>query len=134
MRYRQDDGFEVTPSTMLGYIASLNRSLKLKDYPTRLFEDELFFDKQFGLIPVLDNRCAEKQANGAIVMHENTLPREELIKILDCDPRTSLGYVYLYIIIKGYMFTERIGAATGGGQKRRRAESNFSCACSNTIT
>lgn len=101
VRYLQEDGPEVTPSTMLGYIRGSNGVLKLNNYPINLLDDSLFTEKKFGFIPVLDNRFAEQQSNRAIVKHHRTLPREELVTILDnaiCDPRNSLGYVSRYII------------------------------------
>lgn len=135
---------------MLGYIRGLNRRIKINDYPINLFKDSMFTDKKFGLIPVLDNRFAKQQANGAVAKDHNTLHREDLIKILDhavCDPRTSLGYLYRYIISFGialgvrptaiweittdqfckttvqgmnfYMYTERIGSKTGGSKTKK---------------
>lgn len=150
VRHRQEDGSQVTPSTMIGYIRSLNRSLAFNDYQLNMFEDPLFTDKRDGLMPVLDNHFAEQQAAGMTVKHHNTLPRKDLIHILDqaiCDERTSLGYVYRYIIAFGialgvrptamweltidqfskttldgkhiYLYTERIGSRSGGSKTKR---------------
>lgn len=104
VRYRQEDGSEVSPSTMIGYIRSLNRSLSFKNYKINLFEYPVVKDRNDGLIPVHDNPFAKQQYAGGTVKHHNTLPRKYLIHILNheiCDDRTLLGYVYVYIIFFG---------------------------------
>lgn len=104
VRYKQDDGSPVTPSTMINYMRSLNRGLKFFDYDVDIFTNTLFTDKKEGLLPVLDNHFAQQQSAGMVVKHHNTLPRDDLIKILDhpiCDPKQAVGYVYRYIISFG---------------------------------
>lgn len=54
-----------------------------------------------GLVSVMDNQCAQKKADGAVVKQRNGPPRSDVIRISDhkiCKPSYSLGYVYRLVI------------------------------------
>lgn len=61
-RYRQEDGSELTLSTIIDYIRSLILVLKSNECQVSIFEDGSFTDKRRGLIPVLEIRFAQHQA------------------------------------------------------------------------
>lgn len=103
VRYRQEkNGDLVSPSTMEGYIRSINRVLVTSGYDdVDMYRNPIFTDTADGLIPVLNNHFANQQAAGAVVKHHNTLPRSDIIKLFDhniCDPNHSLGYLNRLIL------------------------------------
>lgn len=78
VRYRQEDGSEVTSSTMLGYLRSINWTLNMNDYGLDIFWDPLFVDKKrvrcLSLITGLQiNNPGVWLLNIATLFHEKTL-------------------------------------------------------------
>lgn len=101
LHYCENNRSEVTPSTTVGYIRSVSRSLIMNEYKIDVFNDAIFIDKKEGLVRVLENRCAQQKTEDAVVKHYNTLPRSDIVRILDheiCNPSNSLGYVYGLLI------------------------------------
>lgn len=91
VRYRQDDGLEVSPSTMINYIRSFNRTLKLNEYDLDLLTNSILTYSRERLVAVLDNQFEKQNSEGAVVKHHNTLPRGDIIKVLVhavCIPNT----------------------------------------------
>lgn len=83
VRYRQGDGNEVAPATMMGYVRSINRALKLDEYEVNIFKQHVIQDKKDGLMAVLDNQFEEQQSRGMTVKHHNTLLRADFELLLD---------------------------------------------------
>lgn len=101
VQYRQNDGTKFKPSTIVGVLISLNTSLHINKNAINIFKHLIFTDKTDVLIPLLDSRCADQQAKGAIVKHHNNLPRSDVFHILDHEifnAGNSLGNVYKYVI------------------------------------
>lgn len=60
----------------------------MEGYELDIFRHVSFEDKYDGLMVVLDNRFEEKQNRSLTFKHNNTLPPDDLVKLLDhavCD-------------------------------------------------
>lgn len=89
---------------MIGYMRILNPSLELHGTEFNTFTNAIFSDKYDELIPFLINHFRKKQAERTLVNHHNTLPKEDIICILNhaiSDPQKALGYIYRLIISFG---------------------------------
>lgn len=86
VRYRKDNGSEVSPQTMKGYICGLQRYFENEwGYKLRLLDGEIFGNKENGLRCVLENRFNDQQSRGMVTKSHNVLSYEDLVKLYDSD-------------------------------------------------
>lgn len=104
LNYRSDGDKAVTPSTMRGYIASVQRVCADYGYKLSLLSGSMFSDGQDTIRSLLDKLSAARQANADNERPLDVFPRRDIIKLIKCDacsPKTPLGYLNRLVLIVG---------------------------------
>lgn len=97
VRYRKEDGGEVTPPTMKGYIAGLQRFFEVEwGYKINLLSGHVFAAKENSLRCVLDNLFNDQQSRGLVTKSHNVLSYENLLtlyKSAELSQRTPTSFL-----------------------------------------
>lgn len=111
--YRTAGGKCVTPSTMKGYIASIQRCLRGMGVQCALFSGHVFKDPHKGLVAALDNCFAKQLREGHVSRSHNTISLADLKNIfmhLNETSNTPTGYAHRLIVSVGVCTGLRPGA------------------------
>lgn len=102
----KDSARKPKPITINGYIQGFARLLQSRGYQFNIFTDDVFIDQKTGYRFVMDNYFAERQAEGAVTIHHNTIPFKEMKKLLAhdvCSMETACGYLNRLVFTMGLM-------------------------------